>query len=171
MEYKYKIGLFIGKFLPPHIGHLNQILKSKELCETLFVVVADSKKRSKTICKEAGIKTISAKTRLKWLKKCLKNKKNIKFLLLNEGMLEAFPERIENWKIKLNKILDTKIDVWFVDNKFIDISKQYFPEYNFVGFDRSEINISATEIRNDLENNISNIIFTARKHFEKYLKK
>ena len=170
MEVMYKTGIFVGKFLPPHIGHLNQIFKCKDMCETLFVIVADSKIRSKQICNDAGIKIISAKTRLKWLKKCTKSVKNIKYLLLDEGMLEAYQDHLENWKNKLNKILKQKVDVWFVDKNYLDISQKYFPEYNFVGFDRSEINISATEIRNNLEENLSKIISPAQKYFRKNFK-
>lgn len=167
MEYEYKTGLFVGKFLPPHIGHLNQILKCKEMCETLFVVVADSKLRSRQICKEANIKTIYAKTRQKCLKKCLKYDKNIKILKLNSGMLENYPDELDVWKQKLKSALKKNIDVWFVDKNYLEISQKFFPEYNFVGFDRSEINISATEIRGNLKNNLKYIILSAKKYLKK----
>ena len=165
-----KIGLFVGKFLPVHVGHINQIKKCSNDCDELIVVIADSKKRSKQICKDAGIKTIYAKTRLKWLKKCLKSEKNIKFRKINQGMLEVYPNDLSKWKKKLKRAIKQKIDIWFIDKNYLKISKQYFPEYNFEGFDRSEINISATEIRNNFEENIKYIAEPAKTYFIKNLK-
>lgn len=163
-----KTGIFIGKFLPPHIGHINQIKKCLDYCDELIVIIADSKQRSKTICKNANIKPVYAKTRLKWLKNHFKyNKNKIKFKYLNQGMLESFPDNLNLWKNKLKRLTNNNFDFWFVDNNYLDISKKYFPEYNFIGFDRSEINISASEIRNNLENKNNYIIKEAQKYFLK----
>lgn len=170
-----KIGVFIGKFLPPHLGHINQIKKCLEQCDELIVIVADSKKRTKNICKNANIKTVHAKTRLKLIKKHLFNnnqdfkikyKNKIKFLYINQGMLEAFPDKLNLWKNKLKKITKNKFNYWFVDNNYLEISKKYFPEYNFIGFDRNEIRICATEIRNNFNNNFKFIIPEAIKYFK-----
>ena len=164
MDKNYKkIGLFIGKFLPPHIGHIAQIKKCASECDTLYVIVADSKKRTREICKNANIKPIYAKKRLKILKKALKSIKNIKFKFMSQGMLESFPDKLDDWKKLLKKTTKNKFDFWFVDNNYLEISKKYFPEYNFIGFDRSEIDISSTKIRNDFDSNLVNIIPEARK--------
>lgn len=146
-QQKYQIGVFVGKFLPPHLGHTTQIEKCLDFCNTLFVVVADSKKRTKELCNQAQIKEILPKKRLFWLKQHFKNNKNIKFFLLDQGMLEAYPKFLNQWKQKFFNLLPQKPDVWFVDKNFLDISKKCFPELDFIGFDRTEINISATDIR------------------------
>jgi HTH-type transcriptional repressor of NAD biosynthesis genes len=160
-----KIGVFIGKFLPPHIGHINQIKKCLDQCDELIVIVADSKKRTKDICKSANIKPIHAKKRLKLIKKHLKSINNIKFKYLNQGMLEAFPDNLVKWKNKLKHLTNNKFDYWFVDNNYLEISKKYFPEFEFIGFDRTEINISASKIRNDLNDKNNYIIKEAQKYF------
>jgi len=170
MKDNKKIGLFIGKFLPPHIGHAVQIEKCLDGVDILYVVVADSKKRTADICSNAGMKLISLNRRIKWLKKHFRKNKRIKFLKLNQGMLEAYPNDIENWKTKLLKATRGKTKYWFVDNNFIEISRKVFPEYEFIGFDRTKINISATMVRNDLKNNLDNIIKEARDYFKKNLK-
>lgn len=161
---KYKIGVFVGKFLPPHLGHTSQIEKCLDYCETLFVVVADSKKRTRELCKESGIPNIFPKTRLLWLKKHFQKNKNIKFFLLDQGMLEAYPNYLDNWKRKFLACIKEKPEVWFVDKNYLEISKKYFPEFEFIGFDRTKINISATDIRNYLNNNSA---FLAEQKLEK----
>lgn len=142
-----KYGMFIGKFLPPHIGHVDKILECAKLCDYLFVVVADSVTRSKKLCTESQIPFIHPKTRLKWLKEIFKDNKKIKVKFLNQGMLEAYPENIVNWKKKLLKAVNFKNCTWFVDEKFLEISKKTFPEISFVGFDRTKIDISSSQIR------------------------
>ena len=45
-----KIGAFPGKFLPPHVGHVNMILDCAKKCDELWVVVADSEQNSRALC-------------------------------------------------------------------------------------------------------------------------
>ena len=167
MENKEKVGMFIGKFLPPHIGHTTQIRECLNFVDRLYVIVADSKKRSREICSKAGLKTISINKRVYWLKKHFKDNKNIKVLKLNQGMLEAYPSEIDSWKCKLEKLIRGKAQYWFVDNEFIDISRRVFPEYEFIGFDRKKVDVSATMVRENLKGNIENIIPEARNYFSK----
>lgn len=165
-----KIGMFVGKFLPPHMGHLNQILKCSEQCDKLYVVVADSLARSKDICKNAKLATIYPKTRYKWLKNYFKETNKIKVRFLNQGMLEAFPDNLENWKRKILKTTHHSATIWFVDKNYLELSHKFFPEYNFIGFDRTEINISASEIRNNTKLFYNKIMPEAYKHFKNSIK-
>ena len=165
MKESLKIGMFIGKFLPPHIGHTNQIKKSLSKVDFLYVIVADSKERTNELCKEAGIDPIDITVRANWLKTHFEKDKNIEILTLDQGMLEAFPNELDNWKNKLETLVKNKVKYWFVDNNYLEISKKYFPEYEFIGFDRSEINISASQVRDDLGGNIKYIIPEAKEYF------
>lgn len=149
MRKKKRIGMFVGKFLPPHLGHLNQILECSAQCDKLFVVVADSTERSKQLCKNASIPTIFPKRRYQWLKNYFKTYKNIKVKFLNQGMLEAFPDT-KNWVKKINHITHHLVRVWFVDKNYEELSHKVFPEFEFVGFNRNKINIRAENIRNNL---------------------
>ena len=146
-----KIGMFIGKFLPPHIGHTSQIDKCHKMVDELYVIIADSEKRTKEICLESGLPIISVDLRASWLKKHFKKYDNIKILTLAEGMLEAYPERFNEWKEKL-------------------ISKKVFPEYEFVGFDRTSVDVSASMVREDLTKNLDKIIIEAKDYFREILK-
>lgn len=170
MKQKKIVGMFIGKFLPPHFGHINQILECAKMCDKLFVVVADSTARSKRICKSANINTIFPKKRFLWMKHYFKNYKNIKVRFLNQGMLEAFPDEIENWKRKILKVTNHRATVWFVDKNFEDLSHKVFPEFIFIPFNRNKISVSATEIRNNPKLMQQYLIPEAKQYFNFFLK-
>lgn len=150
---KIEIGVFIGKFLPLHIGHVETILKYAKKCKKFFLILADSESRSRRICEEANLPEILPKNRFLWMEEIFGKVKNITLLQMDEGMLEVLPDHLEQWKSKLFDLVGTKNFTWFVDKNYLDISHKVFPEINFVGFDRTKINISATKIRQNLEAN------------------
>lgn len=61
---KYKTGCFVGKFLPPHIGHLSVIDKGLRECQNVVVVLAEDPKRSQELCEKAGFPYFSPQKRL-----------------------------------------------------------------------------------------------------------
>jgi HTH-type transcriptional repressor of NAD biosynthesis genes len=61
----YKTGVFVGKFFPPHKGHLKAILESYTKCETLYVVLSHSLEQEQRLCKENNFIFISPLDRLK----------------------------------------------------------------------------------------------------------
>lgn len=150
---KIETGVFIGKFLPLHLGHIKTILKCSKKCKNFFLILADSNERSETLCLQAGLPAILPEIRLGWLNEIFSKNKNIKICRMDEGMLEAFPDKLENWKRELFEITKTKNLTWFVDKNYLDISHKVFPEISFVGFDRTKINISASSIRLDVNAN------------------
>lgn len=162
-----KVGIFIGKFLPPHIGHINQIWASAEMCDEFFVVLADSTERSKQLCKQSSIPLIAPKQRLAWLKNIFRDNKKIKVKIMNCGMLESYPNKLNEWKNILLKTTRHKHLTWFVDNEFLEISKKTFPEFEFVGFNRTNINISASEIRKKPKNFINYLPEEVYSYFNK----
>ena len=150
---KIETGVFIGKFLPLHLGHVKTIFKYSKKCKKFFLILADSNERSASICTEANLPIILPEQRLVWLKKIFGDKKNIQIEKMPKGMLETFPDGLEEWKENLFNITKAKEITWFVDKNYLDISHKVFPEINFVGFDRTKINISASEIRNSISEN------------------
>ena len=59
-------GLVIGKFLPPHLGHIKLIEFASQYCDKLIVLICSSDKE-----------TISGDQRLIWLKEILFQRKKI----------------------------------------------------------------------------------------------
>lgn len=59
-----KVGVFFGKFLPCHRGHLTAIINAATRCQKLYVVVSDNKYITEEICRESGIKNIPVELRI-----------------------------------------------------------------------------------------------------------
>lgn len=164
-----RIGAFAGKFLPPHMGHVSEIASCAELVDELWVVVADKTTNSKKLCKEAGLPWISPKLRVKWMKQYFKGNKKIKVKYMCEDGLQSFPNGLEEWSKRFKKITKHKVNVKFADETYRELNEKYFPECEFVCFDRKKINISATMIRNDPKKYFEYIINPAKPFFEKYV--
>ena len=63
----FKTGVYFGRFLPPHRGHLYQMIEASTKCEQLIVVISDNCKQTRDICEEAGIPEISYRLRKQWI--------------------------------------------------------------------------------------------------------
>lgn len=171
VKQKKKIGAFCGKFLPPHLGHLTQIERGADYCDEFYVVVADNKKNSQTLCKKANIPYITAKQRIAWLKEHFKNNPKIKVLFLNENHLQAFPNGVDKWSKAFRKVTKNKVNVKYADETYRKMNEEYFPDCEFVCFDRTEIDVSGTKIRNNPKKYFDFIIEEAKPFFKEIIEK
>lgn len=145
METK-KIGAFVGKFLPPHIGHLSIIDKALTECDEVIVVLSDNPKKSKELCKNANFPYFSAKKRLKWIKNHYKTHKNIKFYVINEGKLNPYTN--QGFASLFWKTVKEPVNYKYADESYRELNEKYFPECKFVPIDRDAIPVHGTDIRN-----------------------
>lgn len=164
-----KIGAFVGKFLPPHLGHTTQIDRAADYCDKLFVVVSDNSFNSNKLCEISNIPHISAKLRIKWLKEHYKNNPKIAIIYMNENKLKAFPAGQKEWSDAFKKLTKNKINVKFADETYRGLNETYFPECEFVCFDRTEIDISGTKIRSNPKKYYDFIIPEARPFFDEII--
>ena len=51
----YNVGVFPGKFFPPHRGHLSSIIRAATMTNKLYVVVSDNMEIAKEWCKKHDI--------------------------------------------------------------------------------------------------------------------
>ncbi len=168
-EKNKKIGAFPGKFLPPHLGHIQTIKDCAKKCDELWVVVCDSAKNSRRLCESAGIPFISAKLRLKWLKAHFKNYKNIKIKYMNEDKLSTFPAPMKEWSDAFKKVTKNKVNMKFADESYRELNEKHFSECEFVCFDRQKINVSGTKIRENPNKYFDFIIAEAQGYFKKII--
>ena len=146
---KFKNGCFVGKFLPPHIGHLSIIDKALGECEKVTVVLAEDGERSKKLCDASGFPYFTPQQRLDWMKNHYKNYDNINFLFFDEQGIEQGD--LKTWSKKFKeKVKD--IDAKYADESYRYLNETYFPEWTFVPVDRDKISIHGTDIRNNHEN-------------------
>lgn len=152
-EYKDKVvGYYGGKFLPFHNGHLNSIIKASQMVDVLFVVISYDDEYEKSLCENTKFKWVSSNTRERWITEAVKELRNIRVLTNYEPRKINYidDEEIRKSNIKLLDKIGGRIDYAFSSEKeYEDYYKCYFPSVKHVVMDceRSEINISATEIR------------------------
>ena len=111
---RFKNGCFVGKFLPPHIGHLSVIDRALSECEKVTVVLAEDLKHSKTLCEQANFPYFSPKERLEWIRQHYKNYNNINFIFFDEHGIKK--DDLKTWSKKF------KEKVKGIDAKYADES-------------------------------------------------
>ena len=165
-----KVGVYFGKMIPPHRGHLNAILSAATQVQKLYVVVSDNKYKTQRICNEAGIPEIPVNLRMQWLKQELQDMPHIKVVKLDESDIPEYPNGWSEWTRLLQKAVNEDINVFFCgEYEYVDNLKKYFPtaEVNLYDPERTSYNISATKIREDVIANWEHILGPARPFFAK----
>lgn len=165
-----KIGALVGKFVPPHLGHTTQIDRAAEYCDELLVVVTNNEHNVRTLCDRSNIPYLSPEMRIGWLKEHYKNNPKIKVIFMNENKHKAFPAGQAEWSKAFKKLTHHRVNVKFADETYRGLNETYFPECEFVCFDRSEIDISGTKIRNNPKKYYDYIIPEARPFFDNVIK-
>ena len=155
---KYKNGLVLGKFMPPHKGHEYLFRFAKQYCENLTIVVDCLKEQ-----------TISTELRKIWIEQLVTD---ANVVALDEYMPQS-PEDMDNfwefWKQKLYKVAG-KPDVLIAAMDYgWELAKHL--ECDFIPLDvaRQSIPISATEIRENPMKHWDFIVESARGYFMKKL--
>lgn len=160
MGYKPEgIGIFGGKFIPLHNGHVNAILRASSRCEELYVILSWSKDEP-----------FSKELRLSWLGHSLREYKNIHIVdVEHEGKVYTDEEWIAD-SIKIKEKVGKQITKIFVgSNDHPGKFQLCYPEAEYIVLDmlRNDITISATQIRNNVEKNFDLLPKIVKKHFVK----
>lgn len=164
-----KIGAYIGKFYPPHIGHIwvvDNILKD---FDKLYIVISYNKLRNIKIKEEQGFDEIDPRLIKKWFKEYYKNNKKVVVEIFDETSLRPYPQDRELWAKKFkNQFGDVNYKI--ADESYREYNEKFFPEYVFYSIPRDVVPIHSTQIRKNILNNINNIIPTAKGYFLKKIK-
>lgn len=166
----YKLGVYFGRFLPPHRGHLYQIIEASTKCEKLVVVISDNANQTKAICEEAHLPDISYRLRKQWFSQQVQDMEHILVRVLDETDIPEYPNGWKAWSERMRSVVSEPIDAFFVgDTEYLSTLEEYFPETKVELFDpsRTRYPISATDIRNDILGNWDYILGSARPFFAK----
>ena len=166
----YQTGVYFGRFLPPHRGHLYQIIDASTKCQNLIVVISDNAEQTRRLCAEDGLPDISYRLRKQWFSQQVQDMPHIQVRVLDESDIPVYPEGWQEWSKRMREVVCAPIDAFFVgDLRYSDTLASYFPEAKVELFDpsRTRYPISATEIRKNILGNWHYILGAARPFFAK----
>ena len=159
-----RIGSFIGKFYPPHIGHLSVIDSIYNQFDELYIIISYNRIRNKEIEKNTGFKELSPELIKSWFEKHYENNLKIKVGIFDEGEFKPYPDDRDKWAEKFKKEFPS-VNVKIADESYREFNKVYFPNYEFFSIDRDDVDIHSTQIRADIKNNLDYLIPEARSYF------
>lgn len=147
-----KIGMYGGKFLPLHAGHVYSIIQAACAVEELYVILSYSEKRDKNLVEQGKIKELPWRMRLRWLSMITNDMENVKVLAVEDT---AESDMDYNWKKgsdDIKKAIGKEINVVFgSEESYAPIFEKLYPnaEYHLIDSKREKFPISATKIRQD----------------------
>jgi len=145
-----KVGVFPGKFLPPHRGHITAILRAHALCDKLYVVISERTVEDGELCSAATLPYISGVLRQRWLSQELQGL-DIDVLLQNDDATAPFPQGWGDYATQLKLTVPQPFSIIFGgEESYRDGHQQHFPDISYQVLDpqRMQWPISGTEIRN-----------------------
>ena len=138
---QYKTGLYGGAFDPPHIGHMNCIIRAASVCEELFIVLSFSRNRDR----------IPMEYRYRWLYNSFKHMNHINIILLEDAEKNKTDYDTEElWESGRDEVLQKigkSVDVVFCGTDYQGTGR-YESLYGcpVIYFDRGEYAVSSSEI-------------------------
>lgn len=164
-----KVGVYFGKFIPPHRGHLTAILTAATKVQKLYVVVSDNVNRTKRICQESGIPEVTVNLRMQWLKQELQDMPHIQVVKLDESDIPEYPNGWTDWAILIQLAVNEPIDIFFCGEPEYEANLRKYFTSDVEVFDplRTTYNISATTVRENPIEHWDHIIGPARPFFAK----
>ena len=166
----YQTGVYFGRFLPPHRGHLYQIIEASTKCHNLIVVISDNAEQTRALCEADGLPEISYRLRKQWFSQQVQDMPHIQVRVLDESDIPVYPEGWQEWSKRMREVVGAPINAFFVgDLSYSETLASYFPEAKVELFDpsRTRYPISATEIRKNILGNWHYILGAARPFFAK----
>jgi len=163
------VGAFVGKFLPPHKGHVKMINLALNYCDKIIVVLSENPRNSQLICEKDNFPYFDASLRLNWLKNEFKYDKRVSFVYLNTTGIQEFPLDQEKWTKRFWEVVPNNVNVKIAgDISYKSLNEKYFTECKFLYIDRQNVlPISASDIRKSPYNYQEFMLNSTKEYFKK----
>lgn len=163
---KKRIGAFVGKFYPPHIGHLSVIENCLKNMDEVYIIISKNDNRNEQIKNQNGFEILDANLIKSWFAEHYKNNPKVKVEVFDETNLKPYPQDQDIWAKKFKKQFP-EVNIKIADESYREFNQKYFPEYEFYAIDREEIPVHSTMLRQNLEKHFDYLIPEAKEYFEK----
>lgn len=147
------IGMYGGKFLPPHMGHIYAATKASTVVDKLYIVVCYNDKLDKEYCeKSRDLKYISGDIRVRMMSQIFKDLPHVKVIGIEDT---AKSSNDYNWELGAKNIkyaIKHKItNVFGSEPEYkVHFAKNYpDAKYSIIDTKRTTYPISATKIRTE----------------------
>ena len=152
MNKKYKVGMFGGKFMPFHKGHLYCIGQAARMCEKLYVILFTGGTQEVEILKTRHEKWLQLEDREKRTREACKRFDNVEVVVIDTSLCKN-SDGTQNWDMETPLVLKVcgKLDAVFgSEPDYDDYYKRAYPkaEYVQIDVDRTKYPVSGTMIRN-----------------------
>lgn len=141
---RYQVGMYGGSFDPLHLGHISDIIKAAAVCEELYVMIS--------WC--GGRESTSKELRYRWILNSTRHLPNVKILMIEDKAVSKEEYNTDYYWEKgaqdIKNVIGKPIDAVFCGSDYLGTNRfesLYCPESVVIYFDRDEVPISSTEIR------------------------
>lgn len=150
-------GLVLGKFLPPHRGHLHLIEFASRFASKVTVVVGS-----------LSAESIPGELRYRWIKELFPHLNVIHLSDENPQYPHEHPNFWDIWKRSLERVVVDPVDLVFCSEPYGEplagiLGATFIPTNQF----RSSIDLSASEIRQDMVGHWDSIPLIVKRHFQR----
>lgn len=146
------VGMYGGKFLPFHQGHIHVVMKAMDMVDKLYVVLSSSEIRDRKTCTDDGIKYMPKEVRMSWLGEFAAEYENIFVVNVDDDWSEKEYDWEEGANMIKVSIPEEITHVFGSEPEYYTHHKHNFPraEYIVVDENREAVPISATDIRRNV---------------------
>lgn len=152
-EKKYKVGMYGGKFIPMHKGHLKCLEVAARECELVYLILFCGGEQEEQIYKERPIDgDLNIDNRISQIYKAAHMFKNVIPVVIDISKCRL-PNGAEDWDAETPLVLARcgHLDaVYGSEPSYADYFARAYPDavYRCLDPGRKELNISATMVRN-----------------------
>ena len=149
---KYKVGMYGGKFMPLHKGHLRCLQIAAEECELVYFILFYGGNQENDIVKEyPNDKDLILENRIKQMQRAAASYSNVCSVLIDVTDCKL-PDGTEDWDAETPLVLNVcgHLDaVYGSEPSYKAYFDRAYPDavYRCIDPERKEMNISATMVR------------------------